>query len=210
MKIPSHRSYRSWSSRHCSSDDTAITSISISVSFDSTTYRVFIATPSDMPEERQIATEVINEWNVLHAATEGVVLLPIRWETHVMPETGVRPQDAINRQLVADCELLLGMFWTKLGTSTDVADSGTVEEIDQFVRTNRPAMLYFSRRPIDPTKIDDLFYILRTLMPYGQPATLSKQEYIDIIAYLLMMNGHPAGAQALPLDPSVLGHNNKA
>jgi hypothetical protein len=71
----------------------------------------------------------------------------------VMPETGVRPQDAINRQLVADCELLLGMFWTKLGTSTDVADSGTVEEIDQFVRTNRPAMLYFSRRPIDPTKM---------------------------------------------------------
>ena len=44
----------------------------------------------------------------------------------------------------------------------------------------------------------------------GKPATLSKQEYIDIIAYLLMMNGHPAGAQALPLDPSVLGHNNKA
>jgi hypothetical protein len=47
-------------------------------------------------------------------------------------------------------------------------------------------------------------------MPYGKPATLSKQEYIDIIAYLLMMNGHPAGAQPLPLDPSVLGHNNKA
>ena len=58
--------------------------------------------------------------------------------------------------------------------------------------------------------VDDLFYIVRTLMPYGKPATLSKQEYIDIIAYLLMMNGHPAGAQALPLDPSVLGHNNKA
>lgn len=58
--------------------------------------------------------------------------------------------------------------------------------------------------------IDNLFYIVRTLMPYGKPATLSKQEYIDIIAYLLMMNGDPAGAQALPLDPSVLGHNNKA
>ena len=58
--------------------------------------------------------------------------------------------------------------------------------------------------------VDDLFYIVRTLMPYGKPATLSKQEYIDMIAYLLMMNGHPAGAQALPLDPSMLGHNNKA
>lgn len=52
--------------------------------------------------------------------------------------------------------------------------------------------------------VDDLFYIVRTLMPYGQPATLSKQEYIDIIAYILMMNRYPAGARALPLDPAVL------
>ena len=52
--------------------------------------------------------------------------------------------------------------------------------------------------------VDDLFYIVRTLMPYGRPATLSKQEYIDIVAYLLMMNGYPAGAQSLPLDPNVL------
>ena len=34
--------------------------------------------------------------------------------------------------------------------------------------------------------VDDLFYIVRTLMPYGQPATLSKQEYVDIVAYILM------------------------
>jgi mono/diheme cytochrome c family protein len=52
--------------------------------------------------------------------------------------------------------------------------------------------------------VDDLFYIVRTLMPYGRPATLSKQEYIDIIAYLLKMNGYPGGAHALPLDPNVL------
>ena len=52
--------------------------------------------------------------------------------------------------------------------------------------------------------VDDLFYIIRTLMPYGQPATLSKQEYIDIIAYILMVNGYPAGAQPLPSDPPIL------
>jgi cytochrome c5 len=52
--------------------------------------------------------------------------------------------------------------------------------------------------------VDDLFYIVRTLMPYGRPATLSKGEYIDIVAYLLLMNGYPAGAQELPLDPKVL------
>ena len=58
----------------------------------------------------------------------------------------------------------------------------------------------------DRHSVDDLFYIIRTLMPYGQPATLSKQEYLDIIAYILMVNGYPAGAQPLPLDPQTNGH----
>jgi len=49
---------------------------------------------------------------------------------------------------------LLGMFWTRIGTSTGIAESGTLEEIDQFVAASKPALLYFSRRPIDPTKID--------------------------------------------------------
>ena len=56
----------------------------------------------------------------------------------------------------------------------------------------------------DRHSVDDLFYIIRTLMPYGQPATLSKQDYLDIIAYILMVNGYPAGAQPLPLDPRIL------
>ena len=56
----------------------------------------------------------------------------------------------------------------------------------------------------DHHSVDDLFYIIRTLMPYGQPATLSKPEYIDIIAYILLVNGYPAGAQPLSSDPPIL------
>ena len=50
--------------------------------------------------------------------------------------------------------MLVGMFWTRLGASTGVADSGTVEEIDRIVSAGKPAMLYFSTRPINPDKID--------------------------------------------------------
>lgn len=120
----------------------------------SQTYRVLIASPSDLAEERQAATEAIYEWNAQHATAESVVLLPIKWETHVMPQSGVRPQEAINRQLVRSSDILIGMFWTKLGTNTGVAESGTVEEIDQFVAAGKPAFLYFSSRLIDPNKID--------------------------------------------------------
>jgi hypothetical protein len=117
-------------------------------------YRVLIASPSDLPVEREVATRAVHEWNDQHAVAEAVVLLPVKWETHAMPESGVRPQAAINRQLVADSDILVGMFWTKIGTSTGVAESGTVEEIDQFVADGKPAMLYFSSRPIDPNRID--------------------------------------------------------
>ncbi len=120
----------------------------------SVTYRVLIASPADLAEERQAATEAVYEWNAQHAAAESIVLLPIKWETHAMPQTAVRPQEAINRQLVKGSDILIGMFWTKLGTDTGVAESGTVEEIDQFVAAERPALLYFSSRPIDPNKID--------------------------------------------------------
>ena len=124
------------------------------MSFKSETYRVLIASPSDLAEERQAATEAINDWNVQHAVAESVVLLPVKWETHAIPQSGIRPQKAINRQLVQRCDILVGMFWTKLGTSTGVAESGTVEEIDQFVAAGKPALLYFSSRPIDPNKFD--------------------------------------------------------
>lgn len=122
--------------------------------FKSETYRVLIASPSDLAEERQAATEAINEWNAQHAVAESTILLPVRWETHATPESGVKPQKAINKQVVRGCDILVGMFWTKIGTSTGVADSGTVEEIGQFVTSGKPALLYFSSRPIDPNKID--------------------------------------------------------
>jgi hypothetical protein len=117
--------------------------------FRSETYRVLIASPSDLAEERQAATEAVNEWNAQHAVAESAVLWPVRWETHAMPQSGIRPQEAVNRQLVSGCDMLVGMFWTKIGASTGVADSGTVEEIDQFVAAGKPALLYFSSRPID-------------------------------------------------------------
>jgi hypothetical protein len=117
-------------------------------------YRVMIGSPSDLAEERLSATDAINEWNALHADVEGAVLLPVRWETHALPTSGVRPQSAINDQLVDRCDILIGMFWTKVGTSTGVAASGTVEEIDRFVAAGKPAMLYFSERKVSNGKVD--------------------------------------------------------
>ena len=108
------------------------------MSFRAETYRVLIASPSDLAEERQAATEAINDWNSQHASAESVVLLPVKWETHATPRSGVRPQEVINEQLVRNSDILVGMFWTRFGSNTGVAVSGTVEEIDQFVAADKP------------------------------------------------------------------------
>jgi hypothetical protein len=124
------------------------------VSFKASVYRVLIASPGDLAEERGIIEEVIYNWNATHAIDDEVVLLPVRWETHSVPELGNRPQGILNRRLVAGCDILIGAFWTRLGTPTGVSDSGTMEEIEQFLDAEKPVLLYFSSREIDPDRVD--------------------------------------------------------
>lgn len=124
------------------------------MSYEAKVLSILIASPSDVQEEREIAVKTIQEWNELHSSSKQVVLLPIRWETHTTPEYGARPQEIINNQIVDECDILIGIFWTKLGTSTGVADSGTLEEIDRVAALNKPVMLYFSRASMDPEQID--------------------------------------------------------
>lgn len=124
------------------------------MSFPAQVFRILIASPSDVTEEREIAVRTIQEWNDLNAAERQLVLLPLRWETHSAPEYGKRPQEVINRQVVDHCDLLVGIFWTRVGSPTGVADSGTIEEIERVATEGKPVMLYFSQAKHDPDNLD--------------------------------------------------------
>lgn len=124
------------------------------MSYESIVYRILIASPSDVDEEREVAARVIQDWNDLNSFNKKIVLLPVRWETHTTPTYGIRPQEAINRQIVDDCDLLIGFFWTKIGTPTGEDLSGTIEEIKRVSKAGKPVMLYFSKRGKDPSQIE--------------------------------------------------------
>lgn len=130
--------------------------------FEAKVYRVLIASPGDVGEERNVIPDVINEWNAVSAHRAKSILMPVKWETHTYPAMGDRPQAIINEQIVKDCDLLVGIFWTRIGTQTGVSVSGTAEEIEQFVEQGKPVMLYFSQFPVDPEKIDiEQFRVMR-------------------------------------------------
>ncbi len=45
---------------------------------------------------------------------------------------------------------------------------------------------------------------IRATMPNDNPGSLKPGEYLDILAYVLRLNGYPAGENALPSDPELL------
>ena len=124
------------------------------MSYNARVFNVMIASPSDVTSEREIVREVLYDWNAVHSERENIVLLPVGWESHSSPEMGGRPQAIINELTVDKCDLLVGIFGTRIGTDTGEYSSGTVEEIEGHIALGKPAMLYFSKQLGDSAAFD--------------------------------------------------------
>ncbi len=105
---------------------------------------ILIASPSDVTEERDVVERVLHTWNASHFGHMGVLLHPVRWESHAYPASGARPQAIINKQIVESGDILIGIFGYRLGTPTGEAQSGTIEEIEEFRKAGKYVALYFS------------------------------------------------------------------
>jgi len=70
----------------------------------------------------------------------------LNWGTHAHPETGRGPQALINRQFADRADIVIAVFWRRLGSPTGKAASGTVEEIERARRRGKKVMVYFSKR----------------------------------------------------------------
>jgi hypothetical protein len=114
--------------------------------------RVFLASPSDVSEERQLVRDVVAEVNATVGDQYRVRLEVVGWETHTFSSFGGEPQALIFKQLeMSDFDLFVGVMWNRFGTPTHAAGSGTEEEFETALelreRAGRPdLMFYFSRR----------------------------------------------------------------
>lgn len=53
-------------------------------------------------------------------------------------------------------------------------------------------------------RLSDLFGFIRQRMPKNDPGSLSEEAYVDVITYLLRLNGMPVGMDELPVDSVAL------
>jgi len=124
------------------------------MSFVATAVRVMIASPSDVPAARDSVEQALHDWNQANAHNRGIVLMPWRWESSSVPLMGMPAQSTINAQGLDQADIVFVLFGTKIGTETETALSGTVEELVRASEQGKPVHVYFSQAPVDPGSID--------------------------------------------------------
>lgn len=109
--------------------------------------RLFLASPSDVSNEREIVNKVVAQLNRTIASELGCMIRLIRWEDMV-PGIQQRAQDVILDQVdIESTDIFLGVLWNRFGTPTGQANSGTEEEFNiayqSWVQHRRPRILLY-------------------------------------------------------------------
>jgi hypothetical protein len=176
-------------------------------------YRVFIASPGDVKEERDVMSRVIDNVNRTDGRKGDYAVELIRWETHAAPGGG-SPQQVINDLIdIGDCHIFIGIMWRRFGTPTASFGSGTEEEFDLAYKgwTKQPSMslmFYFCQRPFMPRDLDEVEQMRRVLAfraalrnktldwEYSSPEEFSQQiaRHLRIRVNKLVTNAREAEA----------------
>ncbi|WP_066426247.1 hypothetical protein [Anabaena sp. 4-3] len=113
--------------------------------------KIFLASPSDVPKERNYLDEVIDEINRTIADSKGVKLDVVRSE-NAFPGYGQDGQAVLNQQIgnMKEYALFVGIMWNRIGTPTPRAESGTVEEFERAVKcwqkNSQPEIWFYFRQ----------------------------------------------------------------
>jgi hypothetical protein len=125
------------------------------------TIRVFLSSPGDVQEERDLARQVIrDELPVRPHFRNRVHLDVISWDDPNAPATidaHITPQDAITRGLPrpSDCDVVIVILWSRIGTPLPRSykkanggrySSGTEWEFEDAVNATKPRRILVYRR----------------------------------------------------------------
>lgn len=122
--------------------------------FSAQVYPLLLSSPSDVAADVELAFGAVHRWNVMYGKEFGSNVLPLHWSTHAAAEFGVRPQESLNKQLVEQADIVIALFWHRLGTDTGKAESGTVEEIEEANERGANVAILRCVRAIPPDDVD--------------------------------------------------------
>lgn len=117
--------------------------------FHANCYNVMIVSPSDVSREREIVKNVLYRWNEINSRSRHIVFSVLGYDINAHPDSGNHPQELLNQQLLEHADLIIAIFWTKLGSPTMEYSSGSVEEISKHIHQKKKAYIYFSNKAVE-------------------------------------------------------------
>ena len=124
-----------------------------------TEVRIFISSPGDVREERDLLEDVItNELQPTIGKQLGLYLHPMRWEKMVTPHMGDIQKNVFKE--MGEYDIFVGLFWKRFGTPTSEHESGSEAEFRDAYRKweedrSRPILMYFREKAFSPN-LEDL------------------------------------------------------
>lgn len=127
--------------------------------------RVFVSSPGDVSEERQILDEVVDSINRTDGHAAGFHLELFKWEDNVTPQIGPKPQQVVDDQ-TPEYDVYVGIMSTRFGTPPGRYDSGTEKEFKDALKKWKKAgspwiTFYFREQPPLSSRTDDVAQYLK-------------------------------------------------
>ena len=120
-----------------------------------TVYDWLISCPGDVIDYLELIKEAVDNFNKLYGSLNNIQVSVKHWSTDSFPESGDKPQELLNKQIVRECDAAVAIFWTRFGTATDRYGSVTEEEIEQMLLAEKQVFMYFLDIPITPSEINE-------------------------------------------------------
>ena len=123
-----------------------------------TQYDLLISCPGDAANAVDVIKSVVEEFNQQFSDALGITIRWRYWKDSVYAESGGKPQDLLNKQIVDTSDLAVAIFKTRFGSPTDNYGSGTEEEIERMLSEGRQVFMFFDESPVSPADFDSAEY----------------------------------------------------
>lgn len=125
-----------------------------------TKFSIFLSSPGDVKQERGIVDNVINELNITYGNKNGIIFDLLKWESHSAPAISDRySQNIINKDIGDEYDLFIGILWQRFGTKTEMANSGTEEEllraINRYKKGENIQILFYFKN-MSPSNLSEI------------------------------------------------------
>lgn len=117
-------------------------------------YDIVLSCPTDVQHEREVIENVLKDFNKTIGVGLGITLNLKHWTTDSYSQSGGTAQSLLNDQFINDSDMIICIFWGRMGTPTEDYESGTAEEMLKAISDGKQVFLYFSNISIAPDKTD--------------------------------------------------------